>query len=244
MTTESLRAPGRFLTLPAPYDRATSGLGALIGAIFGVTTQTVDSGDTGVFDTEGVHEIAKVGSQAWTAAVTKVYWDNTNKRCTSDAAAGPLIGVAAEDVGAGAGLVLGKVRLNGVTPSRRSNVADESSPTPSSVATAGAGTITAAMVLSKIYVRDCAGGSRTDTLDTAANIVAAVPNAKVGDVLDLLVINGSDAAEVITLAAGSGGAFDANQTASSRVVPQNASKLVKIRLTNVTASSEAYVVYA
>ena len=46
------------------------------------------------------------------------------------------------------------------------------------------------------------------------------------------------------IAAGSGGAFDANQTAASRIVGQNNSKFIHIRLTNVTASSEAYVVYA
>ena len=111
-------------------------------------------------------------------------------------------------------------------------------------ATAGALTITAAMVMAGILVRDCAGAGRTDTLATAANIVAAVPDAAVGDVLRLYIVNGSDAAETITLAAGSGGAFETNQTAASRIIPQNASKTVHIRLTNVTAGSEAYVVYA
>jgi predicted RecA/RadA family phage recombinase len=242
MTTESLRAPGRFLTLPAPYDRATSGLGALIGAIFGVTTQTVYSGDDGVFDTEGVHELTKVGSQAWTAGVTKIAWDNTNKRCTSDLTAGPMIGVAAADVGSGAGVVLGNVRLNGVT--KRANViAVEGSATPTSDATAGARTYTAAEILSGVIVRDCAGASRSDVLPTAALLVAAAPNAKVGDVIKCLIVNGSDAAEVITIGAGSGGAFDTNQTSASRVIPQNASKTLTIRLTNVTASSEAYVAY-
>ncbi|HLQ94205.1 MAG TPA: hypothetical protein VK148_29645 [Xanthobacteraceae bacterium] len=37
--------------------------------------------------------------------------------------------------------------------------------------------------------------------------------------------------------------FDANQTAASQVVGPNSSKLIHIRLTNVAASSEAYVVY-
>lgn len=116
--------------------------------------------------------------------------------------------------------------------------------TPSSVATAGAATITAAQIMAGIYVRDCAGLGRTDTLDTAAALVAAIPGAAVGMVVSLLVINGSDAAETLTLAAGAGGAFDANQTAASRVIPQNASKTIRVRLTNVTAAAEAYVVYA
>jgi len=112
MTTESFRAPGRYLTLAAPYDRLTSGLGAQVGSIFGVSTDTVLNTVDGVFDTEGIHEIAKVGSQAW-AKGDKIYWDNGNKRCTTDSAAGILIGVATEVIGSGAGVVLGEVKLIG-----------------------------------------------------------------------------------------------------------------------------------
>ena len=115
---------------------------------------------------------------------------------------------------------------------------------PTSNATAGALTITAAMLLAGILVRDPNGAGRTDTLDTAANIVAAVPDAKVGDVISLLIVNGADAAEAITLQGGTGGTFDANQTAASRVIAQNSSKVIRVRLTNVTAGSEAYVIYA
>lgn len=115
---------------------------------------------------------------------------------------------------------------------------------PTSSNNAGANTITAAQLLTGIYVRDPNGAGRTDTFDTAANIVAAVTGAAVGDVIRLLIVNGADAAETITLAAGSGGGFDANQTAAARVIPQNTSKVVHIRLTNVTPSSEAYVIYA
>lgn len=116
--------------------------------------------------------------------------------------------------------------------------------TAASVSTAGNVTITAAQIVGGILVRDPNGAARSDTLDTAANIVAAVPGAAVGDTLSVLIVNGADAAETITLGAGAGGAFDANQTAASRVIPQNASKLVMIRLTNVTPAAEAYVVYA
>lgn len=113
-----------------------------------------------------------------------------------------------------------------------------------SVNTAGAATIAAATMVGGIYVRDPNGAGRTDTFDSAANLVAALPGAAVGDILDLLIVNGADAAEAITLAVPASGAFDANQTAASRVIGQNTSKLVRIRLTNVTAASEAYVVYA
>ena len=111
-------------------------------------------------------------------------------------------------------------------------------------ATAGAITYTAAQVIGGIIVRDPNGAGRTDVFPTAALLVAGLTSAAVGDVIDCLIINGADASETITLSAGSGGGFDTNQTASSRVIPQNSSKRVRIRLTNVTASSEAYVIYA
>lgn len=113
-----------------------------------------------------------------------------------------------------------------------------------SKATAGNVTLTAAEVLTSILVVDCAGAGRTYTLPTAALLVAALPFKEVGMTISLLVVNGSDAAESITLAAGSGGGFDANQTAGSRIVEQNSSKNVLIRFTAIASGSEAYVVYA
>jgi hypothetical protein len=113
-----------------------------------------------------------------------------------------------------------------------------------SIATAGNATLTIANLLTGRIIRDCAGGARTDTLPTAALIVAGISGAKVGDTIDCVITNGSDAAETLTLAAGAGGAFDANQTAASRVIPQNMQKTVSIRLTNVGSGTEAYVVYA
>jgi hypothetical protein len=115
--------------------------------------------------------------------------------------------------------------------------------TPTSDATAGARTYTAAEILGGIIVRDCAGGSRSDVLPTAALLVAAMDRPRIGDTIKCYIINGSDAAEVITIGAGTGGGFDANQIAASRVIPQNASKDCYIRLTGVVAGSEAYVVY-
>ena len=72
--------------------------------------------------------------------------------------------------------------------------------------------------------------------------MAALPGCAVGDVLRCYVVNGSDAAESITVDAGAGGAYDAAQIAASRIVPQNGSKTITIRLTNVTGGAEAYVV--
>lgn len=119
-----------------------------------------------------------------------------------------------------------------------------------SIATAGAGSPSAANILTGTIVRDCAGASRTDTFPTAALLVAALTAAfgsapAVGDCVDVLYVNGSDpVTEIITLAEGSGGTWDANQTAVSRTILGTCSKLVRFRITNVTALSEAYVVSA
>jgi predicted RecA/RadA family phage recombinase len=101
--------PGDSLNLAAPYDRL-SGQGALVGGIFGVAAIDVLSGVSADFVTRGVFNLTKVGSQAWTPGQA-VHWDDTNKRCTTVANVGPMIGAATETVGSGAGVVLGKVLL-------------------------------------------------------------------------------------------------------------------------------------
>lgn len=126
--------------------------------------------------------------------------------------------------------------------SRKSEAKDEG--TPVSYATVGAQTYTAADIVAGLIVRDCAGASRTDVLPTAALLVAALTGPQVGDVIRCRVINGSDPiTEVLSINNGTGGGFDANQTAVSRIILGGCSKEVMIRLTNVTAGAEAYVVY-
>ena len=110
------------------------------------------------------------------------------------------------------------------------------------ITTVGAGTYTAAQILSGHIVRDCNGASRTDTLDTATAIVGAIPGVQVGDLIQFEVVNGSDPiTEIITLAAGAGGAFPAAEAVASRIVPGGSSKTINVRITNVAAP--AYVVW-
>ncbi len=103
--------PGTTLTLTAPYA-VTSGDGLLVGSIFGVAAGDAASGATVEAALAGVFDLTKVGSQAWSAGA-KVYWDDTNKRCTTVATDNTLIGVAVEAVAGGAGDTIGRVRLNG-----------------------------------------------------------------------------------------------------------------------------------
>jgi hypothetical protein len=117
-------------------------------------------------------------------------------------------------------------------------------PAFTSINTAGAVTLTAAQLLTGLIVADPNGAGRTYTFPTAALLVAAMLAAghcQVGSTLSCLIVNGADAAETITLAAGAGGAFDANQTAASRVIPQNSQKEVRVRITNIGGGTEAYV---
>jgi predicted RecA/RadA family phage recombinase len=90
----------------------TSGDGLLVGSIFGVAAGDAASGATVEAALTGVFDLTKIGSQAWTVGA-KVYWDDTNKRCTTVATDNTLIGVAVEAVAGGAGDTIGRVRLNG-----------------------------------------------------------------------------------------------------------------------------------
>ena len=101
--------PGDTLSLAAPYAVA-SGAGALVGTIFGVAAAAYDNGAAGEFVTKGVFDLAKVGSQAWTVGAA-IYWDNTNKYCTTTSSGNTLIGKAAAAVGSGAGETTGRVWL-------------------------------------------------------------------------------------------------------------------------------------
>jgi predicted RecA/RadA family phage recombinase len=103
--------PGDVMTFAAPYARS-SGQGALIGTLFGVAAYDVANGAEGEWKTTGVFDLPKAASQAWTVGA-KVYWDDTNKVCTTTASGNTLIGSAALAVGNGAGETTGRVRLNG-----------------------------------------------------------------------------------------------------------------------------------
>ena len=102
--------PGNTITLTAPYA-VTSGDGLLVGSIFGVAAGDAANAETVEVALVGIFDLKKVASQAWSAG-DKVYWDDTNKRCTTVATDNTLIGVAVEAVASGAGDTIGRVRLN------------------------------------------------------------------------------------------------------------------------------------
>jgi predicted RecA/RadA family phage recombinase len=101
---------GDVVIVPAPYA-LTSGQGAKAGQLFGVATGDAAISTDVALKISGVFDLIKIGSQAWTVGQL-VYWDDTNKRCTSVATGGLLIGVAVAAVAGGAGNTIGRVRLN------------------------------------------------------------------------------------------------------------------------------------
>lgn len=84
---------GMTWTTTAPYALA-SGDGCLVGSRFGVAKGSAASGATVVLELSGVFTLTKTTGQAWTAGA-KIYWDNTNRRCTTTATGNTLIGWAA-----------------------------------------------------------------------------------------------------------------------------------------------------
>ncbi len=84
---------GDVMTVTMPYARTTGGLGVLVGNLFGVTVKAYENATTGEIKTRGVFYLTKLSAQAWTVGQL-VYWDDTNKRCTTVSSGNELIGCA------------------------------------------------------------------------------------------------------------------------------------------------------
>lgn len=119
-------------------------------------------------------------------------------------------------------------------------------PVPASYAT-GSQTYLASDIIGGTIIHNTGGGGVNGTLPSAALLLAALSagglQILVGDTIECLIINGGTTAS-ITLLAGSGVSFDANQSAASRIIATGSSKLVLLRFTNVQLGSEAYTVYS
>lgn len=119
-------------------------------------------------------------------------------------------------------------------------------PTPFSYAAAAAITLVANDIITGLGVVGGNGASAcTVNLPSATSLVAALRQFSsrgiiVGDTVWCLIINGSSGAGTVTIAAGTGGSFDANHNAAAQVIPQNSSKEVAIRFTSTTT----YTVYS
>ncbi len=70
---------GAVLTVTAPAT-VTSGIGVIVGSIFGVAVEDAASGAAVSIQTEGVFDLVKLSTAVF-AAGDKVSWDNTNHYC-------------------------------------------------------------------------------------------------------------------------------------------------------------------
>jgi len=107
------------------------------------------------------------------------------------------------------------------------------------ITTAGVVTLAAAEMIGGIILRDPAGASRADLLDTAANIVAAIAGCVVGSGFEFTVRNTTDAAETITITTNTGLTLSGTMT-----IAQNNSKRFLAVVTNIGGGTEAVTVYS
>jgi len=105
----------------------------------------------------------------------------------------------------------------------------------------GAKTLTAAMLLGGLVDED-PGGAATWTTDTATNIVAAIPNAKIGSTFQTIIKNSATAGstEAVTLAGGVG--VTTHGVALTVTEGTNETALLIFRVTGVgTPAVDCYV---
>ena len=88
----------------------TSGQAVLVGSLFGIAENAAAIGEPLVLVMNGIYDLTKTASQAWTVGQL-IYWDVATSRVTNVVATNKLIGVAVLAVGAGAGEIIGRVRL-------------------------------------------------------------------------------------------------------------------------------------
>jgi len=169
-----------------------------------------------------------------------VYWDATNKKFTTTSAGnthfGTCVGGTAGDLASG-------------SPSADGDYCDVlhepnslgSNTIPGTFAENTQST-TASLSVAQVlagFVNSAPAGAVTLTLPTAALLVAAIPGCQVGDKLDLSIENTSGGANAITLAAGTGGTLRGGTS-----VAQNKAALIRIVITNVTSTTEAYTAHS
>lgn len=116
---------------------------------------------------------------------------------------------------------------------------------PATITTAAAATYTPQQVLGGLILRDPAGAGRSDVMPTAALLLAEIEarigsDAPIGLSFEFIIRNDADAAETITLTAGTGGTVTGGGTMT---VAQNAAKRFLVRITGV-GSGAAYIVYS
>lgn len=239
MNNQNFVQPGRILTLAAPYDRLTSGLGALIGSIFGVSMDTVLNGVDGQFETEGVHYLLKTSAQAWTAG-DRLFWNSATKLVDNDPTTGQFIGVAT--AAAANPSASGYIKLAGNAPELAEGkqaavvvLTDNTGASGTHDDTLADGLTTTAVV-----------GAFTGAVDGTVEDVAATASAVVGGATPTAAqVDTGIALAVSTIVSGTNlqlaelaakiGTLTTDMTVNNQNVSDLAQKLIEIRAVLVTA---------
>lgn len=203
------------------YDNSTGAAGAISGR----------------FQFRGVIKLTVVGASALTDKGKNVYASDDNT-FTLTKGANSFVGKVHRWVASTTCMVIFDVE-NLSEDSEAISTLTYPKTVPATEVTAGNVTYTTTQMLGGLILRDPAGGARTDTTPTAAQLVAAIANPIVGTSFYLDIRNTADAAETITVAGGTG-----VTTSGTMTIAQNNSKRFLVRLDNVTASSEAATIYS
>lgn len=108
--------PGDRIDVTAPAT-VVDGQLVRVGLLAGVAVHDAASGAPLVIATQGVFDVTKAGSQAWTVGAAIYGVGTTTLVATTATTSGNiLLGVAVAAVGSGAGETIGRVRLNHGAP--------------------------------------------------------------------------------------------------------------------------------
>lgn len=132
---------------------------------------------------------------------------------------------------------LGSCLILGMVPAITDTI--QSFTTVTTEATAGAVTYTAAVLVGGMILRDPAGAGRSDVTPTAAQIVSELTGAIATSSFEFTIRNTADAAETITLTAGSGVTLSGTMT-----IAQNNSKRFLAVVTDAGSGTEAVTIYS
>ena len=185
MSQKAFVQSGEILTLTAPYARS-SGQGALIGnGIFGVAMDDVANAALGQFKVNGVWDITKDTSTF--ADGDNVYWDASNKKCTSTVNSNWLIGVATlsnpdatSALGGASGDATVRVRLNGHKCRATFKSAEQTGTGSSQNVAHGLGVVPTRVIVYYSDLSPATTGSvvLTEGTHTSTNVVVTVTTSK------------------------------------------------------------------
>lgn len=107
---------GEIISVLAPAA-VTAGQLLRVGVLAGVAINDAGSGAPVNIAVDGIYDVTKAGSQAWTVGAAIYGVGTTTLVATTATTTGNIfLGVAVAAVGSGAGETIGRIRLNGSAP--------------------------------------------------------------------------------------------------------------------------------